>query len=156
MVPGPQAEPVRAGWLVKCPKLGCNKYLIRVLWIAKIPDSYLSHFQGRCENCHIILWRHDHPDGSNEPWAAGGCSCPRVDENRIMVIDDNHDWVEALLESLEILGYETLFAYDAFAALEIVAQFKPQVMLIDIEMPGMDGYELVRKLRAMVELVQPR
>jgi CheY-like chemotaxis protein len=73
-----------------------------------------------------------------------------------MVVDDNHDWVEALSESIEILGYETRVAYDAFAALEMVAQFKPHVMLIDIEMPGMDGYQLVRRLRAIAELGQPR
>jgi CheY-like chemotaxis protein len=73
-----------------------------------------------------------------------------------MVVDDDHDWVEALLDSLDTLGYETRFAYAALAALEIVTRFKPQMMMIDIEMPGMDGYELVRKLRAMVELGQPR
>lgn len=141
---------------MKCPKLGCNSYSIRVLWIGKVPDSDLSHFQGNCENCHTVVWRHDYPAASNEPWSTGSCSCPRIDEQRIMAVDDNHDWVEALLESLDILGYEARFAYDAFAALEMVAQFKPHVMLIDIEMPGMDGYELVQRVRAMVELGRPR
>ena len=59
-------------------------------------------------------------------------------------------------ESLEILGYETRFAYDALEALANVALFQPQVMFIDIEMTGMDGYDLVRRLRAIVELGQPR
>ena len=86
----------------------------------------------------------------------GAVATREPEAERIMVVDDNHDWSEALSESLEILGYQTQVAHDAFEALEKVTQFKPQVMLIDIGMPGMDGYELVRKLRAIEELGQPK
>ena len=75
---------------------------------------------------------------------------------RIMVVDDNRDAADALSEALQFLGYQTQVAYDAFNALEKVAQFKPQVMLLDIGMPGMDGYELTRRLRSMPELGKPR
>ncbi|MDO8430963.1 MAG: response regulator [Candidatus Binatus sp.] len=72
------------------------------------------------------------------------------------MVDDNHDAAEVLSEALELLGYETRVAYDALATLDTVAQFKPQVMLIDIGMPVMDGYELARRLRAMKELGHPK
>jgi CheY-like chemotaxis protein len=73
-----------------------------------------------------------------------------------MVVDDNHDAAEVLSEALELLGYETRVAYDALAALASVAQFKPQVMLVDIGMPVMDGYELAKRLRMMPELGRPK
>jgi CheY-like chemotaxis protein len=73
-----------------------------------------------------------------------------------MVVDDNHDAADVLSEALQMLGHQTSVAYDAFATLETVAKFQPQVMLIDIGMPMMDGYELARKLRAMTELGTPR
>jgi len=73
-----------------------------------------------------------------------------------MVVDDNRDAAEVLAEALELLGFETRIAYDALAALDAVAEFQPQMMLIDIGMPVMDGYELARRLRAMTELGHPK
>jgi CheY-like chemotaxis protein len=73
-----------------------------------------------------------------------------------MVVDDNRDAAEVLSEALELLGFETRIAYDALAALDAVVEFRPEMMLIDIGMPVMDGYELARRLRAMTELGHPK
>ncbi|QRK04964.1 response regulator [Archangium violaceum] len=66
---------------------------------------------------------------------------------RILIVDDNKDAADILAESLELLECETRVAYDGPSALRIAAAFQPQVALLDIGLPVMDGYELARLLR---------
>jgi PAS domain S-box-containing protein len=66
---------------------------------------------------------------------------------RVMVVDDNRDAAETLTMALELSGCETAVAHSAGAALELAAGFKPQVGLLDIGLPDMNGYELARRLR---------
>ncbi|WP_437907065.1 ATP-binding protein [Sorangium sp. So ce327] len=73
------------------------------------------------------------------PAPAGRC--------RILLVDDNLDAVELLAESLGALGYTTRVAYDGPSALRIAEKFAPDVALLDIGLPVMDGYELARRLR---------
>ncbi len=75
---------------------------------------------------------------------------------KILIVDDNKDAAEVLGEALEASGYETLVAFDAPAALEVVDDFQPDVMLIDIGLPVMDGYDLARQLRANPRLAATR
>ncbi len=67
---------------------------------------------------------------------------------RVLVVDDNRDAAETLLELAEIWGYETRAVYDGLSALREVAAFGPEVILLDIGMPGIDGYEVARRIRA--------
>jgi signal transduction histidine kinase len=69
-------------------------------------------------------------------------------KRRILIVDDNQDAAEILAEVLAELGYLTRTAFDGPSSLEVVDAFKPDVMLIDIGLPVMDGYELVRRLRS--------
>ena len=69
---------------------------------------------------------------------------------RVLLVDDNEDAVELLAEGLEFLGYEVRTATDGPSAIRIAEQFHPQVGLLDIGLPGMDGYELARKLRPVL------
>jgi len=71
---------------------------------------------------------------------------------RILVVDDHHDSAESLATLLRLLGHEVRVVYDGPAALETARTFKPQVGLLDIGMPGMDGVELARRLRRDPEL----
>ena len=66
---------------------------------------------------------------------------------RILVVDDHHDASDSLATLLRLLGHEVRVAYDGVAGLEAAASFKPQVALLDIGMPGMDGIELGTRLR---------
>jgi CheY-like chemotaxis protein len=50
---------------------------------------------------------------------------------------------------LRSLGHETRVAHDGMTALDIAREFRPEVILLDIGMPGLDGYEVARRLRAM-------
>jgi two-component system, chemotaxis family, CheB/CheR fusion protein len=81
------------------------------------------------------------PKGSNA-WKAPG-SAPK----RILVVDDNPDQVKSLGCLLELMGHEVHLADSAEAALEDVSDFDPQVALVDLGLPGMDGYELARRIR---------
>jgi CheY-like chemotaxis protein len=68
---------------------------------------------------------------------------------RVLVVDDNIDAAEAIVALLDIQGHTATAAYTARDALSAVEVFKPQVMLADIGLPDIDGYELVRQLRKL-------
>lgn len=66
---------------------------------------------------------------------------------RILVADDNVDSAESLGQLLELLGYEVRLANDGLRAVEVAGGFRPQVVLLDIAMPGLNGYEVCRRIR---------
>jgi two-component system CheB/CheR fusion protein len=66
---------------------------------------------------------------------------------RVLVVDDNADVAEGLMMLLELLGHRVRVAHDGMAALEAVRVNVPDLMLVDIGLPGMDGYELARNVR---------
>jgi signal transduction histidine kinase len=70
---------------------------------------------------------------------------------QVLVVDDNPDHLEVLAELLRGFGYDVVEARDAFEALRIISDKKPDACVIDIGLPGMDGYELARKLREIPE-----
>ena len=67
---------------------------------------------------------------------------------RILVVDDNADAAETLLMALETFGCEVRAAHSAGAALAMAQEFAPEVALLDIGLPDLNGYELARRLRA--------
>jgi PAS domain S-box-containing protein len=80
---------------------------------------------------------------------AGIETCPKGIEGRtILVVDDNLDAAESLALLLKALGAEAQVAGDGAQALEIFARREPDVVLLDIGMPGMDGYEVAREIRS--------
>jgi len=70
------------------------------------------------------------------------------DRLRILVVDDNHDAAETLAVMMSLAGHTVITAFDGATALEEASRFQPQVVLLDIGMPGMNGYEVARELRA--------
>jgi CheY-like chemotaxis protein len=66
----------------------------------------------------------------------------------VLIVDDNEDAAMMLAESLSMKGYRVRVATDGPAALLAVADFQPAAALLDIGLPGMDGYELAAHLRA--------
>jgi PAS domain S-box-containing protein len=68
--------------------------------------------------------------------------------HRIVVADDNVDAAESLSMMLEMLGHETRTAHDGDQALAIAREFRPDVMVLDIAMPGLGGHDLARTIRA--------
>jgi signal transduction histidine kinase/CheY-like chemotaxis protein len=70
---------------------------------------------------------------------------------RLLVVDDEPDARESLRALLELEGHKVAVAADGATALEALARFAPDAALVDIGLPGMDGYELARHLRAASE-----
>src|SRR4051794_26470721 len=66
---------------------------------------------------------------------------------KILVVDDNRDTAISCARLLKAMGHEVQTAYDGFAALEVARSFKPQTILLDIGLPGMNGYEVAKTLR---------
>jgi signal transduction histidine kinase len=66
---------------------------------------------------------------------------------RVLVVDDNVDAAEALSDALSLEGYEVEVAHDGEAALERARVSSPHVIFLDIGLPGLDGYEVARRLR---------
>jgi signal transduction histidine kinase len=66
---------------------------------------------------------------------------------RIIVVDDNHDAAAMLKTALELMGFLVEVAHDGPSALELAASFHPEVGLVDIGLPVMDGYELAERFR---------
>lgn len=67
--------------------------------------------------------------------------------HRILVVDDNRDAAETMGVLLEILGNDVQVTHDGPSALRVLDTFQPTVVLLDIGMPGMDGYEVARQVR---------
>ena len=68
---------------------------------------------------------------------------------RVLIVDDNEDAANSLAMVLQLSGHETVSVYTAADALEHAAVFKPDVVLLDIGLPGMDGYEVAQRLREL-------
>ena len=66
---------------------------------------------------------------------------------RILCVDDNHDVADSSADLFDLLGYASLACYSGASALRLVHSFSPDVCLIDLNMPGMDGDELAILLR---------
>jgi len=67
---------------------------------------------------------------------------------RILVVDDNESVTKTFGWMLEVLGHEARVARDGLAALVMARSFLPDVVMLDIGLPGMNGYEVCQKMRA--------
>jgi PAS domain S-box-containing protein len=88
-------------------------------------------------------------DEQRETWralehsgSAGAMLCRRV-----LAVDDNVDAVDSLAMLLRLQGHEVRVAYEGIAALAVAEEFQPQVVLLDLSIPGLNGYEVARRLR---------
>lgn len=71
---------------------------------------------------------------------------------RILIVDDNRDAGETLSELLKASGYDCRYAVDGFSALDEARRFAPDIAILDIGLPGMDGYTLAGHLREMARV----
>ena len=68
---------------------------------------------------------------------------------KVLVVDDEPNIVELLTVSLKFQGFEVATATSGLQALEVAPEFKPDAFILDVMMPGMDGFELLPKLRSL-------
>ncbi|WP_236589026.1 response regulator [Ramlibacter aurantiacus] len=74
-------------------------------------------------------------------------TCPDREPLSILIVDDNRDAVEMMALLLETYGHRTHGAADAEEALEMARRLRPDIVLLDIGLPGIDGFEVCRRLR---------
>ena len=73
----------------------------------------------------------------------------RSKSRRILIVDDNQDAAETLGLIVESWGYQTAVAHDGPSALGVAKDFQPEIGLLDVGLPGMDGFELGKRLREL-------
>ncbi len=71
---------------------------------------------------------------------------------RVLVVDDHRDSADALAVLLRLAGNNVQVAYDAWTAVRTAQQFRPDMIVMDIWMPGMDGYQTAATIRAIPEI----
>jgi CheY-like chemotaxis protein len=80
----------------------------------------------------------------------------RHQRRRVLIVDDDRDAAEMLAQALEGAGHEVRQEHDGMSAVVAAAQFQPDVVLLDLGLPGMDGIEVARRLRAYPQLAGVR
>ena len=87
--------------------------------------------------------------GSLSPGAdpAGGDKNGTATARRILVVDDNRDAVASLVMMLSLMGHETCTAHDGQEAVDQAEAFRPDLILLDIGLPKLNGYEVCRRIR---------
>jgi signal transduction histidine kinase len=91
--------------------------------------------------------------GQGEKDALAGAA--PVARRRLLVVDDNKDSADSLAMLLRLLGNDVDTAHDGEQALQAVAAYRPDAVLLDIGLPGMSGYDVARAVRVRPELGQP-
>lgn len=81
---------------------------------------------------------------------------PAVVSRRILLVEDNKDAADSLADLLRIFGYDVRVAYTGVEGLEAAHLFRPEVVLCDIGLPGLDGYEVARRLRREATTAEAR
>jgi PAS domain S-box-containing protein len=92
--------------------------------------------------------RTPHDDDAAQRSAGGSARHGALVAQRVLVVDDNVDAACSLELLLRSLGHETRVAHDGATALQAASDFEPDIVLLDIGMPDLDGYEVARRLRA--------
>jgi len=80
--------------------------------------------------------------------AAATSATPPAAPRRVLIVDDNKDAASTMEILLKSLGHEARVVHTGIEALQVTAEFKPDVVLLDIGLPDIDGYEVARRLRA--------
>jgi two-component system, OmpR family, KDP operon response regulator KdpE len=89
---------------------------------------------------------------SDQPQQAAPAGEAQADSGRILVVDDNRGIQELLQDGLSGAGFEVLSASDASEGIARFLEGRPDAVLVDVLMPGMDGYELCQRLRELTDV----
>lgn len=128
--------------------LGIGLALARTL-VAKHGGRIKAHSEGAGKGSEFSVWLPlaetvSQPrvliDPAKDPVTSTGC--------RVLMVDDNRDVVVAMSRLIRLLGHEVRMAFNGTEAIDLAREFEPDVVLLDIAMPEMNGYEVARALRS--------
>jgi CheY-like chemotaxis protein len=94
--------------------------------------------------------------GAQGPQASSGAPAPATGGRRILLVDDNVDAMEMMAFLLAEMGYEAHTTADAGNLVQMAQELRPDVIVLDIGLPGVDGYELARMLKRHPQLAAIR
>lgn len=89
-----------------------------------------------------------------EPPSGAAAGDPRAEPavvRRVLIVDDNEDAADTLADLVSLWGHEAHAIHDGRAALRTMAEYRPEVLLLDLSMPGMSGFEVAQALRERAE-----
>jgi signal transduction histidine kinase/ActR/RegA family two-component response regulator len=106
--------------------------------------------EGEGKGACFEVWLPAAPDAAPQPVAGRAWRVAKegATSARVMIVDDNSDAADTLADLLRVVGYDVRCAGDADAGVTLAHEFRPQLGLLDIGLPGQDGYELAARLRA--------
>jgi len=79
--------------------------------------------------------------------AGGGAPGKKAAPRRVLVVEDNLDAVHTLVMLLRQDGHQVDFAINGYAAMEVARRFRPEVVLLDLGLPGLDGFDVCARLK---------
>jgi two-component system CheB/CheR fusion protein len=97
----------------------------------------------------VRLPLHEGLPGEDEPHEARPSEQMRATPHRIVIIEDNRDSAQVLVLLLKRWGHEVHLAYDGVSGIELVSRVKPDLVLVDIGLPRLDGYRVAQELRLL-------
>lgn len=74
-------------------------------------------------------------------------TAPPTRRHRVVVADDGRDSADSMAMLLTVMGHDVRVAYDGQEAIDVAETFRPHVMILDVGMPKLDGYEAARRVR---------
>ena len=128
--------------------LGIGLTLVRQL-VQMHGGSVEAHSEGPGRGSEFVV-RLPHfaaPPAADRPAVQDTEGSSPMGSRRVLVVDDNRDSVETMALLLHLWGHEVRTAYDGPSALALAAEYRPDVVLLDIGLPGMNGYEVAKRLR---------
>jgi CheY-like chemotaxis protein len=104
-----------------------------------------------------VLFTSDKP-GSSKPAAKARGTAPTdgFQRLRVLVVEDNLDQVHTLSMLMKLEGHDVEFAINGYAAIDIAESFQPDVVLLDLGLPGLDGFEVCKRMRRHAGLERVR
>ncbi|MGZ5054273.1 MAG: transporter substrate-binding domain-containing protein [Methylobacter sp.] len=126
--------------------LGIGLALVKSL-VAMHGGDVWAQSEGRSKGSEFVIRLPSMPLSTSVPALCQLNPTPAEGSLRILVIDDNLDAAQSLSMLLTSKGHTVSLAHDGYQALEVAEVERPQVMLLDIGLPGMDGYAIARTLR---------
>jgi PAS domain S-box-containing protein len=99
-------------------------------------------------SCFTVRLPLSFPANASPASAAGGADSRQLRRRKILLVEDNPDTASAMTRLLSLWGQDVRTAPDGSSALAQIAADPPEIVLMDIGLPGMDGYELARQIRA--------
>lgn len=115
----------------------------QVRWSQEVTERQVDHMSRLIDNLMAVVTpaRVSAPEPPAESDAIG------EDRLRVLVADDNRDNADSFSTLLSMIGHDVRTAYSGFEAIAVADVFRPQVVVLDIAMPGANGYEVARRIR---------